>query len=63
MQYDIVCFSHLRWGGVYHPPQHLLSRLAHTRRVFVIEEPEYEDTVNPYLEAVPPGNSSTIISL
>ncbi len=35
---DLVCFSHLRWDFVYQRPQHLLSRCAQTRRVFVIEE-------------------------
>jgi UDP-galactopyranose mutase len=36
---DLICFSHLRWDFVYQRPQHLLSRCAQTRRVFVIEEP------------------------
>jgi UDP-galactopyranose mutase len=53
--YDILCFSHLRWNGVYQRPQHLLSRLARNHRVFVIEEPEYADTDTPFLESVPSG--------
>ncbi|MGG6293893.1 glycosyltransferase family 1 protein [Leptolyngbya sp. AN02str] len=36
---DLVCFSHLRWDFVYQRPQHLLSRCAQIRRVFVVEEP------------------------
>ena len=32
MSYDILCFSYLRWGGVFQRPQHLLSRLARTHR-------------------------------
>lgn len=36
---DLVCFSHLRWDFVYQRPQHLLSRCAQMRRVFVVEEP------------------------
>jgi glycosyltransferase involved in cell wall biosynthesis len=36
---DLVCFSHLRWDFVYQRPQHLLSRCARNRRVFIIEEP------------------------
>ncbi|XHX79059.1 MAG: hypothetical protein RBJ76_03750 [Stenomitos frigidus ULC029] len=36
---DLVCFSHLRWDFVYQRPQHLLSRCATNRRVFIIEEP------------------------
>lgn len=39
MKYDILCFSHLRWNFVYQRPQHLLSRFAKERRVFVVEEP------------------------
>src|SRR2546421_5870441 len=40
-QYDLVCFSHLRWDFVYQRPQHLLSRCARERRVFFFEEPIY----------------------
>ena len=36
---DIIVFSHLRWDFVYQRPQHLLSRLAESRRVLFIEEP------------------------
>ncbi|MCU1236650.1 MAG: UDP-galactopyranose mutase, partial [Candidatus Solibacter sp.] len=41
MQKDcpIITFSHLRWDFVYQRPQHLLSRLAATRRVIFVEEP------------------------
>ncbi|MDQ6786601.1 MAG: glycosyltransferase family 1 protein [Acidobacteriota bacterium] len=39
MDFDLVCFSHLRWDFVYQRPQHLLSRFAKERRVFFIEEP------------------------
>src|SRR3954462_12242627 len=38
----IITFSHLRWNFFYQRPQHLLSRLAKTRRVFFIEEPVYD---------------------
>src|SRR6266852_5564686 len=38
----IITFSHLRWNFVYQRPQHLLSRLAQTRRVFFIEEPMHD---------------------
>jgi len=41
--YDLVCFSHLRWDFVYQRPQHLLSRFAKDRRVFFIEEPVFHD--------------------
>lgn len=42
--YDLVCFSHLRWDFVYQRPQHLLSRFAKDRRVFVVEEPVFHDS-------------------
>jgi glycosyltransferase involved in cell wall biosynthesis len=38
-EYDVLCFSHLRWDFVYQRPQHLLSRCAQSRRVFYVEEP------------------------
>src|SRR4029453_13678047 len=41
-QYSIVVFSHLRWNFVYQRPQHLLSRLAASRPVFFVEEPELD---------------------
>jgi UDP-galactopyranose mutase len=39
MDYDIICFSHLRWDFVYQRPQHLMTRLAARHRIFFIEEP------------------------
>lgn len=35
----LVAGLHLRWNGVWQRPQHVLSRLAERRPVFVIEEP------------------------
>ena len=35
----IVCFSHLRWNFVFQRPQHIMSRLARSNRVFYWEEP------------------------
>lgn len=40
---DLVCLSHLRWDFVYQRPQHLLSRCAHERRVFFLEEPIFRE--------------------
>ncbi|HEY6188198.1 MAG TPA: glycosyltransferase family 1 protein [Pyrinomonadaceae bacterium] len=40
---DLICLSHLRWDFVYQRPQHLLSRFAHERRVFFVEEPIFGD--------------------
>ena len=37
--FDIVCFSHLRWNFVWQRPQHLLERWARERRAFFVEEP------------------------
>lgn len=41
---DLICLSHLRWDFVYQRPQHLLSRCAQERRVFVVEEALYDHT-------------------
>ena len=40
---DLVCFCHLRWNFVYQRPQHIMSRMAKTFRVFFIEEPLFQD--------------------
>ena len=40
---DLVCFSHLRWDFVFQRPQHLMSRAAHSLRVFYVEEPHFAD--------------------
>jgi glycosyltransferase involved in cell wall biosynthesis len=48
-EFDLVCFSHLRWDFVYQRPQHLLSRFGKHTRTFFIEEPvftEGEETFN-----------------
>ncbi len=37
--YNMVVFSHLRWGFVYQRPQHLISRMAKDQKVLFIEEP------------------------
>lgn len=47
--YDLLCFSHLRWDFVYQRPQHLLSRCAQMRRVFMIEEPIVSQDDSYYL--------------
>jgi UDP-galactopyranose mutase len=36
---EIIVFSHLRWNFVFQRPQHILSRLARSRRVLFVEEP------------------------
>lgn len=47
--YDIVCFSHLRWDFVYQRPQHLLSRFAKDRSVLFIEEPIFHEGENRFI--------------
>ncbi len=41
----LIVFSHLRWDFVTQRPQHLLSRLAASRRVYFVEEPVYDEAV------------------
>jgi glycosyltransferase involved in cell wall biosynthesis len=36
---ELVVFSHLRWSWVWQRPQHLISRLAASHRVWFVEEP------------------------
>ncbi|MGI9034413.1 MAG: glycosyltransferase family 1 protein [Pyrinomonadaceae bacterium] len=54
-EYDLLCFSHLRWDFVYQRPQHLLSRFARIgRRVFFIEEPIFsQQQSEPRLDISP----------
>lgn len=52
--YPLVVFSHLRWDFVYQRPQHLLSRLAASRRVIFIEEPKYDQRYEPFFEQQEP---------
>jgi glycosyltransferase involved in cell wall biosynthesis len=40
---ELVVFSHLRWTFVWQRPQHLISRLARTRRTWFVEEPVATD--------------------
>ena len=40
----LIVFCHLRWDFVLQRPQHLLTRLAQTYRVLVVEEPVPGDT-------------------
>ena len=45
---DVLCFSHLRWNFVFQRPQHLMTRLAKTQRVFYIEEPLFDTLEEGY---------------
>ncbi|PAP76190.1 glycosyltransferase [Rubrivirga marina] len=42
MPIPLVVFSHLRWDFVTQRPQHVLSRLAASRPVLVVEEPVFD---------------------
>ncbi|MDP9405086.1 MAG: hypothetical protein M3O86_00560, partial [Actinomycetota bacterium] len=46
---ELVVLSHLRWTFVWQRPQHLISRLAATRRTWFVEEPEVADVPAPRL--------------
>ncbi|TRW27184.1 glycosyltransferase family 1 protein [Flavobacterium zepuense] len=39
IKYDMVVFCHLRWDFVYQRPQHIISRLAKSLKILLIEEP------------------------
>jgi len=39
IKYDMVVFCHLRWDFVYQRPQHIISRLAKSQKILLIEEP------------------------
>lgn len=54
--YDYICFSHLRWDFVFQRPQHLLTRIAQSNRVFYIEEPIIENIEEGYLNESSKGN-------
>lgn len=41
--FDLLCFSHLRWGFVFQRPNHLLTRFSKHQRVFFFEEPVFTD--------------------
>ncbi|WP_218827570.1 glycosyltransferase [Rubricoccus marinus] len=56
----LVVLSHLRWDFVYQRPQHVLSRLAATRPVFVIEEPVHSEG-EPHWERQRPASGVTVL--
>jgi glycosyltransferase involved in cell wall biosynthesis len=43
---DLIVFSHLRWSWVWQRPQHLIARLARHRRVWFVEEPMCDSSVD-----------------
>ena len=61
--YDLICFSHLRWDFVTQRPQHLLRRCARERRVFFVEEPLFDlsEGAKAVLDVSPRSDSVTVI--
>lgn len=47
---NLLCFSHLRWDFVFQRPQHLMSHFAKELNVYVLEEPVFNTSEEPYLE-------------
>ncbi len=60
---DLICFSHIRWNFVYQRPQHLLTRFAVYNRVFIIEEPLYDQDSDFYEIKKDTGNNNLWIVL
>ena len=46
----LIVFSHLRWDFVYQRPQHLLGRLAESRRIIFVEEPMHAELEEAVME-------------
>ncbi len=63
----LVVFSHLRWDFVYQRPQHVLSRLAATRPVIVVEEPVHDADVEAgaaaFAERMTPAEGVTVVRI
>ena len=57
----LVVLSHLRWDFVTQRPQHVLSRLAQTRPVVVVEEPVHDPSAAPHLEAIDAAPGVTVL--
>jgi glycosyltransferase involved in cell wall biosynthesis len=58
--HDLIVFSHLRWDFVFQRPQHLLSRLARTRRIFFVEEPVQAEG-QPFFEVMNPCDGVQVL--
>ena len=61
MPRPLVVLSHLRWDFVFQRPQHVLSRLAQTRPVTVVEEPVYDPGAAPHLESIDAAPGVTVL--
>jgi len=60
MHPDLVVLSHLRWPWVWQRPQHLVSRLARSRRTWFVEEPWPADVDEPRLRTEQHGEVTRV---
>ncbi len=44
MSSDLLCFSHIRWASPWRRPQALMTRAAHDRHVWFVEDPVDDET-------------------
>lgn len=58
---DLICFCHIRWNFVYQRPQHLLTRFSHYHRVFIMEEPFYNQPETGYQVQIDPENQNLCV--
>src|SRR3954468_22320585 len=56
----IIVFSHLRWDFVFQRPQHLMTRLGKTHRIFFFEEPVHAPGPAP-LDLSSPAAGVTVV--
>ena len=61
MSAPLVVLSHLRWDFVFQRPQHVLSRLAQSRPVTVVEEPVHDAGAAAHLEAIDAAPGVTVL--
>src|SRR3954470_22555292 len=58
----LLCFSHLRWNFVYQRPQHLLSRAVRDYNVVFVEEPYFEEGIEPRLDISTSAENVTVVA-
>lgn len=58
---DLVCLSHLRWSFVFQRPQHLMTRCGRNRRVFFVEEPDFQAGIEPHLHVEANGGVHVVV--
>src|SRR5919199_1087784 len=57
---ELVVLSHLRWDWVWQRPQHIVSRLARSRRVWFVEEPVAAGVPTPRLRLEDHGDVTRV---